>query len=363
MKIIFLIFIFALTQSFGFAQDCAEVNLITERNSPFNQIPVYDQSGSGMCYAYAASELMNYELIKNGDATTPVVHPFWAGINQGLMTNDDRLRGGSALESIRGILKRGNCSYDSVENAIGAFARTVGVTEARIIAFIDDYGRLLGESLRTGSLKPELIRAALSLAARKNLKGCTYLDWTKIFPEMEKLTGNSIQIADGLLASSCREGSLQKLNLSMPKSLASGDDAGMEKNIMAALDQKHPSAMTFCSWVTDRASSSNLRNVQTNENNYRVFIDDSPNVCGGHVAMIAGKKMMNNQCNFLYYNSMGSGWNSYNRHLTCLCKKRSTGEFVDNCSAKTHSAGLYKVEACWVPAQNLVPNIVRVEHY
>jgi hypothetical protein len=361
MKTIFLFFV--LTHGVSFAQDCSEVNLITEPNSPFNQIPVYDQSGSGMCYAYAASELMNYELMKSGEATSPVVHPFWAGISQGMMTNDDQLRGGSALESIEGILKRGNCSYESVESAIGALARTVGVTEARIIAFIDDYGRELGKSLQNGRPTPELIRAALSSAAKQNLRGCTYQDWTKIFFEMEKLTGNSIEIADRLLASSCKEGSLQKLNLPKPKSFVSGDDLGMEKNIMEALDQKHPSAMTFCSWVTDRPSSAGLRNVKTDQNNYRVLIDDSPQVCGAHVAVIAGKKMINNQCQFLYYNSMGSGWNSNNRHLTCLCKKRSTGEFVDNCTAKTHGAGAFKVEACWVPAQNLVPNILGVEHY
>jgi hypothetical protein len=165
------------------------------------------------------------------------------------------------------------------------------------------------------------------------------------------------------MASSCRPENLRPLNLPLPQSYATGSDEEIKQELFRSLDRYQPSTMVLCSWATDRANRAGLRNIKVDQWGRRDYKDPSPDVCGSHVAMVAGKKMLNNRCNFLYLNSKGSGWNSDNRHLTCLCRKKSSGEFVDNCKYATHNNGKYNVEACWIPSEILVPNTIEISHY
>lgn len=46
------------------ASDCGEVNLYNIPSSPLRKIPIYDQDGDGLCYAYTAAQMIDFYNIK-----------------------------------------------------------------------------------------------------------------------------------------------------------------------------------------------------------------------------------------------------------------------------------------------------------
>lgn len=59
MRLLYSVMFFLLTSSTGYCT-CEDKNLHTEPDNPLNIIPIYDQGGDGSCYAYAASQLIDY---------------------------------------------------------------------------------------------------------------------------------------------------------------------------------------------------------------------------------------------------------------------------------------------------------------
>jgi hypothetical protein len=356
-----MIFLIAILSSFlTFAQDCSEVNLITQQNTPFSRMPVLDQAGSGMCYAYAAAQLANYQLIKSGQAERPVVHPAWAGMLYKERAGERDLRGGITSISLDAIAAAGNCDEQSVCQAIKARAQLVGVPEARIMKFLDDYGLMVSTHRFNTEVASDRARA-LDLAAARNAY-CPQSNWRRLIGMPEMIEKDSVAAMRVLLADSCQEQNRTHLNLPPYQRLRQGDDHTFGSRIDSVLDRGNPVGMTFCSWATDKPQPTPPHYVSMVQNGYRQ-VTVSERECGTHIALIAGRKKIGGSCHYLYRNSRGTGWYRDIRHLTCLCKIKRTNEFVENCRYQTHNNSKYIVEACWVPKANVVPNILDLIHY
>lgn len=100
-----------------FAAECAPVNLITEPDSPFRKIPVYNQGSLNICYAYSAAQILDWYQIKNG-APKRNIHPAWTALQYALLRNRDKLEIGHPKEAIESMKTSLNCDYDAVESAI-----------------------------------------------------------------------------------------------------------------------------------------------------------------------------------------------------------------------------------------------------
>ena len=65
MKTLFLLGLF-IFHDITFAASCETVNLQQDPQNPLNKMPIYDQDGDGSCYAYTASQMIDYyNLSKN----------------------------------------------------------------------------------------------------------------------------------------------------------------------------------------------------------------------------------------------------------------------------------------------------------
>src|ERR1044072_3918330 len=100
-----------------FAADCSSVNLITEPDSPFRKIPVYNQGSLNICYAYSAAQILDWYQIKNG-ASKRNIHPAWAALQYALGRNRDKLEIGHPKEAIESMKASLHCDYETVESVV-----------------------------------------------------------------------------------------------------------------------------------------------------------------------------------------------------------------------------------------------------
>lgn len=350
--------IFAILAQSTFAQDCAPMNLVTEENSPFNKIPVTDQDGLSVCYAYAAAQLVDYQLVKNGSEKS--VHPLWAALKYAESAKQDKISSGITYNAIEQMIKTGNCRYDDIQTAIGTWSVKANVREADIMDLVErlapKFKNLYAEKKKvdpTAIPTAEEVDQAINAAITDHQPWCSAgATWDALMPELRALsTLTSRKILTDLVLPVCSK-DLQKLTL--PKLTYYRSD--VDNEYISKLDQKlgaikSPVSITYCSKVLYEPEFSGVsRKTQTKAEGYE------PN-CGGHESLIVGKKKIGETCHFLLRNSWGNGFSSSTEKWKCLCKNIKSGEFVDDCTNDSHNNGEYTVEGCWINSNQLAKNM------
>jgi hypothetical protein len=125
--------------SFDVFAECKDVNLYEEKSSPLSKIPLYDQDGSGTCYAYTASQLINFYLIKNNKSSQVVIHPAWAASIDSLEKKKNSTYGGFTTSAIESVKKNYYCDYKSVAEGLTSFGKTTNLTEPKVLAFFEKF--------------------------------------------------------------------------------------------------------------------------------------------------------------------------------------------------------------------------------
>lgn len=340
------------------AQDCAPVNLITEEKSPFKKIPVYDQDGLSICYAYAAAQLVDYHLVKNGSERS--VHPLWAALKYAESVNQQKISSGITYNSIKQMIKTGNCKYDNINSAISIWADKANVNEADIMDLVErlapKFTTLYTNKKKidpTATLTAEEVDQAINEAINDHKPWCTKgATWDALMPELRSLsTLSSTKILTDLILPVCNK-DLTKLLLPKLTYYSSDVDADYASTLDKKLGTiKSPVSVTYCSkFLYEPELVGVKRKTPTTPETFEAN-------CGGHESLIVGKKKIGNQCHFLLRNSWGNGFGSSTTKWKCLCKNRETGEMVDDCSHDTHNNGQFTVEGCWIDGSKLSKNM------
>jgi hypothetical protein len=308
--------------------DCSPVNLITMPNSPFHIIPVYDQKDSNTCYAYSASQILDYHLISQGSPKTSV-HPAWIALNYALGRSRNTLDVGHTKEAIERINIVKNCDSSIVREALINWAGTRKLSDADIIAFIERYS--------TPSQSPPLFDQ------RRD----------RLLARLRKTASNSVDVVAKILLPYCR----QRQDLQVPRvasynfSQLPKDQAVEDFMIQRIGKYLSPISVAYCSNVWKHASYDGID--LTNLGRRDLLKPD----CEYHESLIVGRKIAGNSCQLLVRNSWGREWRSANRQWKCLCKDKVTGKFIDDCTSLAHSTARYDVEACWIPSDKLSRNV------
>jgi hypothetical protein len=364
VKFILLVIFFA-TQALA----CPDVNLIIQKDSPFEKIPVYDQDGTGICYAYTAAQLKDFYLIKNG-ASKRSLHPAWIALKYAEKKEKDRITGGDAAIALKAIASGQNCDYDIVSEALQKWSKEANVSEAEILNFLERYAKNLqlqySSIFQHSTAKPPLalkqprsiltpdVESAVAQTAQE--VKCSTATWDKLIPalkDLEVLT--SRELISQLIFPACKSSPQPKHPPVKPHYFASHftKDAEIESYIKDHLGRvKSPLAISYCSTVLYEPDYDGVNNGL-----FRYREGNQKKDCGEHASLVVGSKNENNQCHFLLRNTWGNGFGSSTKKWKCLCKHKRTGQFVDNCSYKTQSAKNYSVEGCWIPSDKLSKNV------
>lgn len=328
MKVFAAFLTFFILISGVHADDCSPVNLITEEASPFSKIPVYDQKDSNICYAYAAAQIVDYHLLKNG-AEKRSVHPVWLALNYAQGRNRSGLDIGHTKDTIEKLSDAQNCDFETVSTALKEWSGSPDWPESKIIAFIEKYSDRERSPASTDALTQKMLL------------------------ELRKLSLNPVQVVSKILTPFCQT----RTQVTVPKVSKYNysqlpDDASYEKFLLGRLST-HPApiSIAYCSKVWKDPSYDGIDLTFFGKR------DSLKKDCDYHESLVVGKKMSGNSCQLLVRNTWGDKWRSGNKKWKCLCKERTTGKYVDDCEASTHPDHQYAVEACWISSDKLSKNV------
>lgn len=361
----FLLLPFFLISHLSFATECRPINLITEANSPFEKIPVYDQDGIGICYAYSAAQLIDYHLIKNG-ASKRSVHPVWLALQVSIKSDKGKLSSGNPSPTIEAVREAKNCDYDLVHSAIGTWAKKANITESEMTSLIEKMNpkfQLLLDGKKAEALlnntSPNITKDDMvvvlseAVAEQKDHECSPNPQYENIIPDLYALSIlGGPKMFEGLLFPVCYD---QRVALNIPRSQNEilTEDNEYPDFIDRKLNELNaPVSIGYCSKaLSDKTYDGVVSRVEN------IILKED---CGNHESLLVGKKKIQDSCHFLLRNSWGNGFADWNQNQSCLCKHKQTGAFVDDCTAQTHNTGEYSVEACWIDEGTIAKNINNV---
>jgi|GEM_PF-7048129 len=404
---------FVLTSLLGFfflgasahasAPTCEYRNLYDRPDNPINSIPIYDQSELGTCYAYSASQMIDYELRKNGDPLKgKPVSPIWVAFNhkshasklQKLLTNSgdpDSLEYSSIKWAVDDIRDYGICDDAVVTRSLAQYKAQHRLTDDEFIFLFSklwkkkikmntqDMGKLIDamsddpdvqDMLRKVSARYEKIQnkkalqgpaAACCDAQVVPMKEKIFLK--KVVSDLKERMDAKRQAKNLLtflrytLFADCKGAHIARPEL--PKFKHFGEIfAGNRKirnRIDDILDDAHsprPVAVGYCSGILkDDDLRPNLNRVAILP---RVVQLPSKKNCNPHYSILVGKRPSKdpgkNPCDYLLRNSYGTAF--WTKNYECYCQE-SNGQ-RRNCDYE-HDGNVsgIKVLGCWINGQEL----------
>jgi len=342
--------LFTLTHLWAF--DCTPVNLITKANSPFNKIPVYDQDGSRICYAYTIAQLVDYKKISEG-ASDRNVHPLWVALSYNLAHGYNSFDyGGVVNDALLDLLKNGSCPYDKVMDGLKLAIESTNSNEPHFLDFLEEYKKARMESRLDVDRSP--ITDLLSASANHRMYCATgnhnFLELSEELKQMDKLT--SPEIIQKLLFPAC-ENQLEKMNFEV-ETREHGADTVIEDKLQATLNSGRPVGISYCTnFFTDKTYDGISEKGLIKKWKRRHIKED----CHHHASLVVGRREVENRCEILIRNSWGTGLNPKMGKGKCLCRDKATGAFADNCHEDMVNIQKFTVEGCWYDSKDLARNI------
>lgn len=366
MKLFFLLLSFMPLALFA---NCAEVNLQTQQNSPLNEIPVYNQDGLGSCYAYAASQLIDYARFKIAKRTTGGTNPIWLALLYAESEGNKSLETGGPAEAIDIAKSKGVCKERVVAAALAKYKNNNKITDAELANFIETLNEVW--SVKNKETIQDIYKNAQnSCRAKGRVDGSLLPEVIEIFKRDDGKIDKVIpRILMDELLKSCSGGNLYNLEIGEVKeSCGHCTDSEIQNKISSILKDKSPVAISYCSAVLKDKNyrgidDSRNDNLRINYRSYRIIDEeDRPKKngqvvkgCGKHASLIVGSRSVGGKCQYLLRNSWGS--TSYKDHPSCLCET-SKGKY-EECK---HGDGKPNKVGCWIDSDALTPNIYRLTH-
>ncbi len=377
------------------AVECTNRNLETMADNPMQSIPVYDQDGTGLCYAYSASEMMNCFLMKTFGDKKLRVHPATAAIRfTAAHDKAETLNDGFIHHAINATRKRPNYSYTSVSTNLTELARNQGVSEAEVLHFIESLGKAMSninnQKLasdrawaranrepnlweRTGkyfSYMPEEVRKAAYESIKPD-SWCSKDDLSALRTfALTAPIGSSLDIASNTVFESNHRESALEGPLPLATHLTSMKDAAAvhaeEVRRHFALNATLPLGLSFCSRVIRDPSYVGISGSGAS----RAIVPAKNNGgkdCGPHAVLISGIRNQGGSCQYLIRNSWGSSFGGSISGRSCVCKNTVTKAFSE-CpgSGKANGADIpgkanLKVISCWFPESQVTNNTMSID--
>lgn len=360
MASFFALFVLILFSQTSALASCESIDLNV--NSPLSQMPILDQDGSGLCYAYAASQVVEYQLRKDGETNvlpSPLGLSLVPGVSEGIFidTEVDDVTGGDDLAVINYAKKLGFMDKTCIELSLKKVLGDSKLTYSQLVALLHKYF----EDRRFWKSKTEVISDAVKeVLGEKNQ--CVETE-----KELAKVLGLGDTVSDILksLLSPCSS-SLTKKAMPSFTILETGTDSDFIKGIDKILDKKNPVSTSLCSEAFGKKAGDKKFNGFSPPLKKGAFGNSLGRDCSPHAVVTVGRKKFNGKCHYLIRNSWGADWGTSEK-LKCACKSKT--KYYEDCSeinnikdsAKFIEEDLDKIYlGCWVSQDSLEKNILSI---
>jgi hypothetical protein len=327
--------------------DCVSVDLNASPSSPFRSIPVEDQDGSGICYAYTASTLANYWHIKNGGSPAQGVNPIFLAHLYNKDFDKNEVSGGNAFGALHELKNTGNCPEIKADALLKKWS-VRGLSHVQVLALIEE-----------SKDKPQKNSSGNTLAMMQKLFGSsdskpsdevshaecsqTVMSANRFLKSLPSFDSN--QLLKGLFEE-CRP--LETMSgLPYATRLETGSDDDFNAAMGTALKEGKPIGISMCAEALRDKKFKGL--APGTERNYA-----SGQGCGNHAVVLSGMKSFGGECRVLIRNSWGADWRA--KGTECACVLRD-GTYQESCKDFSEAK---EVVGCWFPRDRITSNTYRI---
>ena len=325
---------------------CSTADLNAIPNSPFSKIPIYDQDGAGLCYAYAAAQMIDYYRFKNGDQGNDLTNPIYASWvayyeKRNFFLKSMDLVGGDSDVVISALKSNGVCTNQEVEKKILSLNKSTNLTSPQLLFFLDTiykYRKYFFTWDHTVSEFNKHVDSKLSCQQSLDLKN--------EFERLGILSSAPSLVLDNLFKN-CKK---HKLDVPELETHHMGDDKQMKNIIDTELEKNMPIQIDMCGHFLQETTPTSYRG----RIDVQIFKPREMSRwfgCGPHAVIISGRMKINGECHYQVRNSWGSL--RYPPHATsCGCRTKN-GSYKAICDK---GEGI-EYTGCWYRAKDLIPNI------
>ncbi len=351
----------AQAQHEGIPGYCPAVNLYEVAGRPFDRMPIYDQGELSTCYAYTASQLIDFWRFKNQPESVDLTSPVWTAlvhkVRMPLHWNPDNLDFSRMAWVFRSIEKEGICRADVVDRAIERLRNgNPRMQEPDLMAFFQELWDEYQEQASILGLNPGAYEIAYAkVSSQPYFAGRIEQSLIEKFRFIDgRSKGKRLETLLTEVFSECSGSNLLPMNLPRWKSVGLGFASNRKiiRKLNEVLEQGNPLGIGYCSNLLDEGHG------------YRAF-KMKPRVlglalrqekCGAHYSIVAGQRPRHDgSCEFLIRNTYGTGF--WTDHFSCMCKSRdpSIAGFQE-CRASEAERSNLQVVGCWISGQDLANN-------
>lgn len=350
------------------AQECKRVYLPRKKWSlELRNMPNYNQGTTGICYAYAAVQLVDYWRLTHGPRITKDImlsDPLYAAYITKKNDFMSRVVGkfgpqtgtpldvGFGKSTIDAIRKNGMCREDIIQKSIAQFAKKFSLPPNIVIEVL--HGVYADWHEKKGSLKfyqkwrpqytEELVDAYTPYRCKKRPKTASCKGSKEfinlIIKNFQK--GKSMEIYDNIFSLCNKPKSIILPTKRLPpvETHTWKSQNYYKRKIIERLDKKNaqPVIISYCADILYNDKHDGL--LRTNS--------PRPGKCSQHLSLIAGKRTRNGKCQFFLKNTWGENCNwDYSDKWEC-----ATGRGSNNRS----------VFGMWLDADDLTRNVFQVTY-
>ncbi|MBI3544542.1 MAG: hypothetical protein HY075_14820 [Deltaproteobacteria bacterium] len=331
---------------------CETADLNEDPASPLRKLPIYDQDGSGTCYAHEAATLVNFELAKADKKPRDFVNPLFAAwvrhYEDTTFYGSPDNTGGFSADVIKSLKKMKYCPQHLVEGCLIDSKKIGKMNDAKLVHFLEKLWENYS-SFSTGDAYQE----AIDKTVKED-------DWIKGDPcaaralaenlkarHLEAISGNEVlkYFFDGCPASQRNE-----LDIPDPEASSDGPLEAVRKRIDDALTRGAPVGIAICAEMLDTPDVRPLR-WQDPTGFSRSSRGNLKKPCGNHAVTVTARRELDGKCMYMIRNSWGADWHPKNGRCACITVG---GTYEPECK-KAIFAKEYL--GCWYSDEDLMSNV------
>lgn len=315
---------------------CQNFDLNESPQSPFRLIPMYDQGNAGICYAYAASQMIDYVRIKAGDTKSGFTHPTYAAwvykYKTDVQAREHELAGGSPYYTINVLRTEGSCAYGEVDARLSVLTRSsTGMTNTQLVDLLDKIAI---------APQPSTLRRGLNSVLGIE-PSC--IDNHNLERQLRRYNLFGIA-APSVLAPLFRDCKLVPVNVPPAIYHTNSNDTELANHLAQNLSQSLPVTINYCANVLDNSQARSAMRV------YETSLREPRSDCSKHASLVTAQTNLGGKCQYLIRNSYGPQ-NKDRAATQCACIT-TNGAYEKFCTQKTPR----EFVGCWHSREAILAN-------
>jgi len=289
-----------------------------------SKIPVYDQSGVGICYSYAASALIDAYRFSHGDSNYGhFTSPVYSSVITKEQDEGSSIEGGQIFNVIKYVKEHGSCSHQAIIKRWGDTYVNIYAIDyliSKFNKFKSDYQKLC---LKKHSYVKNIHDALLGCTTVERASVSLPVSLVPTIDVIEKYLEqeNPFTFVRKIMEKTC-EGNTLMVDLPdlrteiFDQQFSDSFDEARNK-IKSLIDGKlnqsnpQPVGISFCSTIFKEGKGH--RSISTRNTYLSYFVDDYEGEnCLPHAAAVIGRRMHEGKCQYLIRNSYGTDCYKYN---------------------------------------------------